>query len=276
MVRYDTGADLQQWVERVDAAGIPVLLRSVHALERLRALDEDRVDAQTVSGVVLQDPLMSLKVLRFMAQHRSRRQIDDVLTVDSAVLLIGVPPFLRHFSDLQAIEVLLSEWPMARDGALAVIERSYRSARLALGYAVHRGDVEAALLYEAALIHDFAEVLVWTIAPALMLRMARERRTHPEEGLASIERRLLGVELCDLEQALMTRWGLPERLTQVTDDRRAEAPRVQTVLLATRIARHHDDGWRHADAFDDLEQLSHLLGLSAVAAQRKTFDLLSA
>ena len=40
------------------------------------------------------------------------------------------------------------------------------------GFAAHRMDHDAAVLHEAALLHDFAELLLWVRAPALALEIA--------------------------------------------------------------------------------------------------------
>ncbi|MFT4099923.1 MAG: HDOD domain-containing protein [Burkholderiaceae bacterium] len=275
MPKFDTPANLPQWVERIRQADLPILQQTSDALDALRA-DEDRVDAQTISAIVLEDPLMTVKVLAHLAAHRPKRVESDVLTVNSAVLLMGVPPFLRHFADQPTIERMLADWPQAIDGVRTVVERSYRAAKLALAYSTHRVDIEAEVLHEAALLHDFVELLVWCHAPALALRLTRRSAAEPGSSRKVLEREILGVELNDLEQALMTRWRLPALLTRATDDRMAASPRVRTVLLATRIARHSEGGWHHPALQQDFEGLGHLLGLTPEAAMRKTVELLGA
>ncbi len=273
MPKFDTPANLLQWIERIRQAGVPILQQTSDALDALRA-DEDRVDAQTISAIVLDDPLMTVKVLAYLAAHRPKRVESDVLTVNSAVLLMGVPPFLHHFAGQPTVEQMLADWPQAIEGVRTVVERSYRAAKLALAYSTHRMDIEAEVLHEAALLHDFVELLVWCHAPALALRL--DHRSAVEHGVsrAELERQILGVGLNELEQALMIHWRLPTLLTRVTDDRMVASPRVRTVLLATRIARHSEAGWHHPKLQHNFEELGQLLGLTPEVAMRKTVELL--
>jgi HD-like signal output (HDOD) protein len=77
---------------------------------------------------------------------------------------------------------------------------------------------------------------------------------------------VLGIELADLQQALMKAWRLPELLIRLGDDHHAERTQVKNVLLAVRIARHSAQGWDNAALPDDVAALGALLQLSAASA----------
>src|SRR5690606_886931 len=138
---------------------------------------------------------------------------------------------------------------------------SHRAALIALAFAVHRKDPDAEIIHEAALMHDFVEALLWCHAPTLALAMERLRVADPTIGSALAQRRVLNIELCDLEQELLRSWRLPELLVRITNDRRAGDPQARTVLLALRIARHSGAGWDNPALAQDYRAAGELLGL---------------
>lgn len=264
--------DLGKWTRMLCQAEIPVQRTTVYALAALRE-DEDAVDANTIAGLVLDDPLMTLRLLVHLARVRSSRVVTDVETVTSAVLLMGVPPFLRAFEDMAVVEDVLAPHPVALEGLKRVLHRAHRAARFALGFAVLRKDGEAEVIHEAALLHDFAEMLIWCHAPTMALEMRHRQQMDPTLRSSQVQREVLGVELCDLEQALMKAWRMPELLVTMTDDRHAQTPRVRNVLLATALARHTQDGWDNPALPDDYEAIGQLLNMSAEAAHQRALAL---
>jgi HD-like signal output (HDOD) protein len=181
-------------------------------------------------------------------------------------VLMGVGPFFRTFSSLLTIEDVLGDMPEALDGARAVLDRAHRAARFALGFAAPRLDPDAAVLHEAALLHDFAELLLWCHAPGLALEMARRQEADATLRSADAQQAVLSIDLSDLQQALMKAWRLPALLIRLDDDHHAEASQVKNVLLAARVARHSTHGWDNAALPDDVAAVGALLQLSSASA----------
>jgi HD-like signal output (HDOD) protein len=197
-----------------------------------------------------------------------------VETVTAALVMMGIPPFFRTFSGLTVAEDELADEPAALAGFRAVLERSHRAARFAIGFAVHRMDHDAPLLHEAALLHDFAELLLWLHAPALALRIAALQAADPALRSAVAQQQVLGVELAELQHTLMQQWRLPAMLVQLTDDHASRCtPQLRNVLLAIRVARHSAGGWDNPALPDDVHELSELLQLSADATQRLLLEI---
>jgi HD-like signal output (HDOD) protein len=252
--------DLCAWTAHFLSAPIPVLAATAERLEQLRA-NEDAVDAHGLADAIGADPLMSLKLLAHVAGVRSARASGDPETVTEALVMLGIGPFFRAFGPQPSIERHLAAHPDALRGAQRVLQRSRRAATFALGFAVHRMDADAALIHAAALLHDFAEVLLWLHAPALALRLAEARRREPNRRSAAVQRELLHIELADLQHALMRAWRLPELLVQISDERHADTPQVRNVLLAVRLARHSANGWSDPALDDDVRDIAALLNL---------------
>ena len=64
--------DLESWVKYLSQADIPVLKRTARELARLRE-NEENVSGRQVAGAILQDPLMTLRVLAYIEAERLYR-----------------------------------------------------------------------------------------------------------------------------------------------------------------------------------------------------------
>ena len=252
---------LDAWVAAFARAEIPVLAETAEALEQMRAM-EDEVDAHGLGELMATDPLMTLKVLVHASELRRGRLMADPETVTAALVLMGITPFFRAFGPQPTLEAALADHEEALMGLSRVMQRAERASRYALGFAAHRADPDAAVIHSAALLHDFAEMLLWVHAPELALRIASMQDADRQLRSAAAQREVLGITLADLEQALMKHWHLPELLTRITNDRHERDPQVRCVHLAVRLARHTARGWDNAAVPDDLRDIAELLNLS--------------
>jgi len=254
-------AHVAGWVALFDPASLPVLASTALALEELRPA-EDVVDAHLLAETITSDPLMTLKLLSHVARLRRGRGGSDIETVTEALVMLGIPPFFRGFGPQTAAEDLLASHPEALAGFHKVLRRSHRAARFAIGFAVHRMDHDASLIHEAALLHDFAELLLWLRAPALALSIAHRQQAEPSLRSSTAQRECLHIELSELQRALMAAWHLPATLVHITDQTApVETRQRRNVGLAIRVARHSAQGWDNPALPDDVADIGHLLQL---------------
>jgi HD-like signal output (HDOD) protein len=253
--------DLDAWTAHFKAAEIPILADTAEALEAMRQREDD-MDANLIGEMISGDPLMTLKVLAYAATHRGSRMVTDTETVTATLVMMGISPFFRAFGPQPTVEERLAGEPEALAGLLGTVRRGHRSANFALGLAVQRHDHDAAVIHEAALLHDFAEMLLWCHAPALALKMRRAQQADSTLRSNAVQRQVLNIELAELQQSLMKAWRLPELLIRISDDAHAEQASVRNVALAVRLARHTAQGWDNAAIPDDVADIAALLNQS--------------
>jgi hypothetical protein len=265
---------LAQWVRLFEPAELPILTDTALELDLLR-LNEDAVDAHMLADVVASDPLMTLKLLAHVARLRRGRDGSDTETVTEALVMMGISPFFKAFGAQQTtVETQLADHPAALAGFQEVLTRSRRAARFAIGFAVHRMDYDAPVIHEAALLHDFAELLLWLRAPDLALQIANRQQRDVTLRSTTAQRELLNIELNELEHALMLAWRLPTLLVQITDEHAAHISlQMRNVQLAIRVARHSRQGWDNAALPDDINDIAALLSMSPEAAQRLLLEI---
>lgn len=260
--------DLAAWVRHFRDADIPILQASAEGLEALRTLEaDDKADAHQIATLIEADPYFTVKVLAHVASRRRDRDSTETETVTTALLMMGVSPFFRAFGPQANVETLLADQARALAGVQRVLRRAQRSARFALAFGVHRMDQDVATIRLAAFVHDFAELLMWCHAPALVLEIVDKQRENPQLRSAALQRVVFNVEFQGLRQALMKLWGLPELLVRLSDERHADHPAVRSVVLAVRLARHTQDGWSNPALPDDFRDIARLLNASERAAR---------
>jgi HD-like signal output (HDOD) protein len=265
--------DLSHWMQLFDVRLLPVLTSTAAELELLRQ-NEDAVDANMLAEVIALDPLMTLKLLAHVAHLRRGREGSEPETVTAALVMLGISPFFKVFGQQPTVDEHLAEMPAALAGFNEVLLRSRRAASFAIGFAVHRMDYDAPVIHEAALLHDFAELLLWLRAPALALQIIERKAADPSLRSSAIQKELLNIELDELEHALMLSWRLPTLLVQITDEH-AAAPglQVRNVQLAIRLARHSAQSWDNPALPDDISDISQLLSISPDAVQRLVLEI---
>jgi HD-like signal output (HDOD) protein len=258
--------NLRDWADYLSRIEIPVLPDTAAALAAL-ADDEENTDAQAVATLVMRDPMMCVKLYRHLASLRRGSQLTDVESVTGCLVMIGIPPFFRRFASLETIAPEPGQTQSLWPGLAVVLRRAQRAADFAFEWAVRRNDLDAEIIGTAALLHDFAEMLIWSLAPALAAEVDRQLEQHP--GMRSVEaqKAVLGTGINELQHELMLRWRLPELLVRITDDHAGGDPQVRTVQLAVALARHSTHGWDNPALPDDYAALGELLNVSPLQAR---------
>jgi len=260
---------LQDWVKLLGTLKIPVLASTVQEIAVLRK-DEDSVTGRDLSNILLHDPLMTLKVLRFSQSRLTRRQPTEVTTVEHALMMHGLSSFFREMRDLAPLETQLAAHPKALDGALRVISRAVHAASLARNFSALRHDMDSDEVVTSALLHDLAELLLWCAAPTTALQIEHMVSHHRGLRSATAQQACLGFTLVDLQLALAREWKLPSLLLTLMDDAHATHPRALTVSLSVALARHCANGWHDAALPSDFAELQKLANLAPEAVQRWT------
>jgi HD-like signal output (HDOD) protein len=260
--------DLESWLSFYASAEMPVLRHTVNDLDGLRE-NAESANARVLSSVILQDPLMTLRVLAYIEVRRRKSQTTDITTIERALMMTGTGPFFRDFQDLPLVEDRLKPYPKALLGLLKVMARARRAARWAREWAVIRHDLDVDEITVATLLHDVAEILMWCFAPQLALRIREMQVADSSLRSVAAQQAIYGIKLQDLQLGLAELWHLPKLLTTLMDGANADNPRVRNVTLAVDLARHSANGWSDAALPDDFRAIEELLHVSHETLLRK-------
>lgn len=265
---------LAAWVEAFANADIPILPESVSEISMLREIEEARsdMDAHTLAESLDNDPLSTLRVLVHVSRYCTKLSVEPPETLVGAIVMLGIQPFFAAFEHPLDVNTCLADRPEALEGLQRVIQRSRRAAHFATGFALKRQDKDVVVIQEAALLHAFGEMLLWCHAPSLMLEVTSRLKADHTLRSAAVQQDVLGIRIDDLAQELMRRWQLPDLLIHCSDQRLVNDPKVRTVTLGTRIARHTQHGWDDPHCLaalpDDARDVGLLLNIAPEAAHR--------
>ena len=88
-------------------------------------------------------------------------------------------------------------------------------------------DHDAEVIHEAALLDDFAEMLLWRHAPALALAIPQRLRSRTRRCVQRQCNATFSTQPVDVQQGLMRAWRLPESLVRISDDHHAHTAQVR-------------------------------------------------
>ena len=251
---------IDEWVSFLGSNEMPILRQTARKLEQARQ-NMDTISGRDIAGIVLQDPLMAVRVLAYIQPFTGKHLRSEITTIANAVMMLGIEPFFRKFEAPNTIEAMLKDEPQALLGLLQVIRRVQRASRYAHDWAFERHDMNNEEVALAALLHDLAEILLWCFAPGLASEIRDKLQKDKTLRSHVAQEEVLGFPLVELQKALCSAWHLPELLNTLMDDSNAHLPRVQNVTLAVNLARHSTDDWTNAalpDDFAAIERLMHI------------------
>lgn len=261
--------DIDSWVLFFSNNSLPVLRVTQRRLDEMRA-NLDRVDARELARVILQDPIMTVRVLAYIQPMRGRSLQHDITTIASAVMMAGIEPFFHRFENLLTIEEQLRDADRhTLLGILQIIRRAQRAADYAQEWAIWRHDVGMEEIRIAALLHDLAEILVWCSAPQLGLAIQARQAAKPGLRSAEAQTQVLGFSFQEIQMALCRTWHLPELLQHLISDEHSEQAQVRNVSLAVRLARHSAHGWNDPALPDDYKDIGQLLNITPEAVRQR-------
>lgn len=232
---------LQEWESLLSGKDLPVLDET---LQLLRALSRKMgtVSGGEISGTVLPDPLMTLKVMRMANSGRRSRFAQEVTTIEHALMMLGMTASFDKMLGAEALSTALP--PHAQAGLERTVARALHAADQARDWAVLRLDLNVDEVLIAAMLQELGEFALWTEIPDEMqlLETARLR-----SGREVAEQRLLGFRCDELGLLLSRKWNLPPLVASAFLPAECEAhPRARLVAAARNLSRLAEHGWYDA------------------------------
>jgi len=249
---------VKDWVAFFQQADIPVLRQTARELAQLRE-HEEQTGARDITRVVINDPLMMFKVLTYANNHRSRHQLQDLIQVEQAIIMMGTSTFFSEIPTLPHVEDVLNQHVPALVDLLKLMIRAHRAGYFAAEFASHLMDLHAEELRVASSLYDFAEMLMWCFNPEAMSEICKRQAADKTLRSRVVQQEILGFRVVELQAELVKVFNLPSLLTDLMDEQRAHLPRVRNVQLAVNLARHSADGWDNAALPDDYKDIAQLL-----------------
>lgn len=240
---------VNQWAAYLEHMQLPVNGRSKLALRELEANFGDNLAPREYAKLLLQDPLLALRLLKEANSRIPRHVSRDITTPLGIVLTLGTEEFRRQLES--APEVADDNIGFIMCEGLAAL-----AAEVSVAWGGLHFDLDPGELALAALLSNAGEIELWAFAPELPQKA--QERLH--EGLAKrskdAQRDVCGFTFMDLTLKLNDDWNLPQLIRQLV--RGDETHRAQLARLAVDTARHLGNGADDAALPDDVLTAAHL------------------
>ncbi|HEY9098761.1 MAG TPA: HDOD domain-containing protein [Thiobacillus sp.] len=246
------------WLALFARADLPVMRHTARELESLRA-EQGTLNASRIANVVTDDPLMTLKLLRYMQQHKRHSQAYELVDVKQMLLMMGLDTFFQAVPANPVVEDTLRGHLEALVCLLQTVRRAQRAADFAFDWALRLRDLRAEEVLVSALLSHVTEMLMWCFNPEQMLEIRKRQLADSKLRSIDVQTEVLGFAGVDLQRQLTKDWQLPELLQDLMDPKLAHTQRMRNVSLAVNLARHSAQGWDNAALPDDYAEIAALL-----------------
>lgn len=250
--------DVSGWVGFLSKTSIPILKHTGRELAELKA-DENKLSARAIAATVLSDPFMVFRILSHAKTHQGRHQLQDLIQVEQAILMMGTNAFYQNLLPAPLVEDHLKNNLLALTHLLRLIKRAHRAAHYASDWAALRKDLHADEVRTAALLHDLAEMMLWCFAPDKMSTIFSMQQSNATLRSRTVQEEILGFQIMDLQKAMVEAFHLPPLLAKLMQNETADDARARNVALAVNLARHSAYGWDNAALPDDFQDIAALL-----------------
>jgi hypothetical protein len=250
-------AEPLDWLRRLKPGETPIFRHTKLAILELRKRS-DSLTAKELTRVVLSDPLATLRVI-FQANNRASRSLGgEIASVEHAVLMQGIGPFLGKAASMPVFEDGMAAQSEATQASLYRLLRiAQHAAWQARDFAVQTADTRADEVEIAALLYYVPDLLFWLQAPDIARRLARARRRM---SYADAEESVLGQPLTRLRLDMMDAWGIPEVIRDLLNPEFCERPRQTLLCASLEIAHRGRHGWWQEKLPGFYEQLASAVG----------------
>ncbi len=258
---------LDGWIKFFETADIPILKRTVRELAVLQA-DAENLSVRAVTDVISHDPLMTVILLRYLQQHKHNTQLNEVVQIEQALMMLGMQTFFEKVEPELVVEEMLDGRMFELTNLLQTVRRAIQAAHYAKEWAVRLQDLHFDEIRIAALLHNFAEILMWCYAPEEMTQVRHLQQKDKALRSRDAQKEIFGFKLSDLQLALAKSWGLPELLIGFMNRNDGHGRQMRNLVLAVNLTRHSSNGWNDAALPDDYKQIGELLSMSAEQVQQ--------
>lgn len=220
---------VNQWAAYFENQALPVMPRSKRMMAELEVAEGELLAPRELSGIVLQDPLLCLCLLR-EAEHRKSHRLDhETTTALAAIMQLGVDEFRS---------LLLSSPEISDDnnGLLQVEARARLASQIAQAWATGRSDLNPEEIALAALLGGVGDLLLWVYAEEIPHKADELLRLGLAQRSAQAQMHACGFTFKQLTLQCAERWKLPGLVLQLL--RGSESERARLTRCCANAARH--------------------------------------
>jgi HD-like signal output (HDOD) protein len=240
-----------QWAAYLVHQEQPIKADSKSHLHELEAAAGDALSGHAYAGLMLDDPMLALRLIKAANDRLPRRMARDITTPLGVVLALGIDALRGQIESAPEV-------PPENSGFMACEARASLAARIAFAWGALHYDLDSGELAMAALLANAGEVEMWAIAPELPERAQEELKSGRATRSEAAQRQACGFAFLDITLLLIDTWNLPPLIKQLI--RGDEGLRARLARLAVNTARHLSNGADDPALPDDMREAAKITG----------------
>lgn len=255
---------LENWPNFLSRQKLPILRATEKGIlwEKEKYEMGDNADSRLLAKTILNDPVMTLHLLSFIHRLKAKNLRNEISTIQSALVMIGMEPFFNQFSEMETIESRFKHSPKALLNIFKIIQKAQRAADFAQNWAIRKNDLNLDEIRTAALLHPLAEILIGVFFPDALIHFLEMVKENPTARSRDLQQKVFGFTAFELQTLLNIHFRLPRLLQALmNEDEEKNSQRIKMVHLAIRLARHSANGWNDPALPDDYAAISEMLGV---------------
>lgn len=257
--REETPASLQQWVRQLNDQEMPAFARTTDIISR--ATQSSETSASQLAKEILQDPTMTVRVLKMANNIYHNPKQRTISTVNRAIVVLGFETVRSICLSLAIVDSMLGT--TNKNNLLKELARSFHAATQARTMAIKRKDPSPEEVYIATLMFHLGRMVFWCFADRFDAQLSKRmdkalKAGYPHE---QAERKLLGFTLGELSTSLNQAWHISPLLDKALTHKGAENPRVSNITLGYELADSSSKGWDKPETKQVISRIAETLYL---------------
>lgn len=204
------------------------------------ALDDKQKGAMELATIILQDPNLTAKLLKFSNSPYYNPSRQKISTVTRAIVILGGQTIRELTLVCSFFESILS--PTNKERANIEIAKAIHSAVQAREIAVNLSDSSPEEVFVATLLHNIGQVAFWCSNSKHTAKLQAQIASG-DLNSTQTERQVLGFHLADLGKKLSKAWQLTGLINQAINHPDSSDKRIQIVRLGRLICDAVYEGW---------------------------------
>lgn len=251
---------VEHWVRVLNQQEMPVFSHTATSIAGQAT--KESITASQLANEILQDPTMTIRVLKMANNIYHNPGHGSIGTVSRAIVLLGFETVRSLCLSLAILDAKVKG--RQKDRMLDEMATSFHAAIQAKTLAERRRDESPEEVFIATLLYHLGRMTFWcfsdafdkSLAPKLDAALSKPGVT-PEEA----EKEVLGFELGDLTNELNKQWHLSSLLEEVKEGVEGENPRVSNLTLGYELAEQAKKGWNCPETKELMERIAETLYL---------------
>ncbi len=259
--RENKALSLEYWVKKLTQKDMPAFAHTARIIAGEASKDES--SAGRLAKLILQDPSMTVRLLKMANSPFFNARQHSINTVSRAIVLLGFKTVQNLCLSISILDSIV-EGP-SKVNVMTGLADCFHAATQARSIAIKRNDKSPEEVFIAALLRQLGQFSFWTFSKKIDKKAAAEvdalLKTKNKQ-IPGEEKKLLSFTFDELTAALNKEWHISALLGNTLAANSDIDPRVSSINLAHEIARTSKKGWNSNEMKALIKRLAEALYMS--------------